>query len=968
MRLYYSDQHVFPHSSFSSVTEDGKTNVILEHESTCAWIATQIRQHKPELVVNLGDSAHNFGNLDSLTLRCLYEGHLLISSACEFVGARYRQLLGNHDFENEAKRIHCFPFVSPIDLVNEILLEGTDLFVPFYRDVNDVSYRVGEILERNPEIKTAYIHLDYIGAAMNAYMVPSKKGVNPELFRGIRTFAGHYHHPQVHGDIVVVGSTGYRSFVDCVLDTPRGIVLDTGKKIKRIENPHTSIYFSAAIDDPKDIKEIPKYIDPARTYFRIKFPESANLDSIKRMTSQFRDVRLVSVPTPKSNSLPSEAPALGASPFDVITHYILSNPPEELPVEHVLGYAEDLLLPVLERVVSIKGRSVRIAGLKIRNFLSIGGVELVFDEVGVCYVDGRIEGMEEGDSNGAGKSSVFEALYWCLFNDLIREGSADDVVNSEFGCNCRVDTTFYIEDDEYIVSRMRADDEKGDYCCVFQNGEPIAEGLDASDQKILEILGCDSSIFKHTTFLVDTMQTRFSQLNQKQRVNLLESILMTEVYGELFEQCHDKLKAVNKRLDTLTAMETSSVATIETLNDTLKHFAIEQKQRLKERAEEEKLLHEHIADCSAQMTLYKKGLKVKQKSADKLAAQLSSTSLLVEQRNKDYDYWIKKTDNYIQLQNGREQELQDLEEKKSEADASGVCPYCGAKPAHKIDWSRIKHLKVLLKDGANTLAIYNTSLDGVRSAREEVRDKNKEIEKQLSVVRQDVFRIKTKLEELPRKIGSYELELATEIRESGTTDKVKKQIATAEEALTMNRQALFEVEGTIDVYKYLEDVFGPKGCRLWLLQEAVTTLNNLSIDNIEFLSRGKVRADLTVDAKGISMAVGRVLDSGELSKPKYGLGSGGERRKVDVGIQLGTSKLSSMYSGFRCNVMFLDEIDEKMDSASRQRLVELLEKLAVENHQSIYIASHHQDIRTMTTRTITMFNQDGVSSLLTEER
>jgi hypothetical protein len=969
--LMFGDQHVFPLSSFSSMTDDGSTSVIHEHEKTFTWIGEQIRLHKPVMVVNMGDAAHNFGNLDSLTLRCLYEGYQTIHTACEQVDAKYYQLLGNHDFENEAKRIHCFPFVHVRELVTDTMCTGDgDLFVPFYRDPEQITETVAEALVENPNIKRAFIHIDCIGALMNAFMMPSKKGVDPAIFNGIRTFAGHYHHPQTLGDITVVGSTGYRSFSDCVIDTPRGIVLDLpGKKIKRIENPHTSIYFSAEIENVKDLKDIPEYVDKSRTYFRIKYPEAMpNQPALAKALAEFQDVRVVPIPTPKESAVVS--PISGkATPQAVITQYINANPPDDLPVAHVLAYAENLLADVSEDTVAFKGKAVRIAGLKIRNFLPIGQVELMFDQAGVCYVDGRIDGMEASDSNGAGKSSVFEALYWCLFDDLIREGSADDVVNSQAESNCRVDVTLYIDDDEYIVTRMRKDAEKGNYCSVAMNGEIVSEGLEQTNVRIIQILGCDKTIFKHTTFLVDTLETRFTHINQKQRVQLLESILMTEVYGELASGCHNLLRDAQSTAQITTDKVNTTDSHIALMETTLENIVSERKALTEKRKAAVQKLRQQIEENEKKLSEYRKDLTVKQRMQDKMLNTAVDLNLIKERAEDDVDLQQSLCAKVLLQQERLQEEAEALEEKRKAAKKTGVCPYCGAKPAHAIDWSQIDKLKAKLKGMTDTIADFTKTIAVATMNADKATKAHSEHMTKMRTLKDEIFRIKTQSEDLPSRIKSYWDQLNLTDREKATDAevKLKQDIVSAHKQLAQMRNSLIQTNVEIAVYAYLEQVFGPKGCRLWVLNDAVTALGSLVLDNIEFLSRGQVRADMAVDDKGISLQVGKVRSSGELSKNKYGMASSGERRKVDIGIQLAMSVLSSLYSGFRCNVMFLDEVDDKIDGASRQRLVELLEKVAVDNQQSIFIASHYKEIRSMTTRTMTMLNRDGVSELLMEQ-
>ena len=75
--------------------------------------------------------------------------------------------------------------------------------------------------------------------------------------------------------------------------------------------------------------------------------------------------------------------------------------------------------------------------------MSFGKAELDLSREGVFVITGKVIGQVGFDDNGAGKSSIFEALCWSLFGQTIRKiGSKNSVVRreSEDGRNCHVST------------------------------------------------------------------------------------------------------------------------------------------------------------------------------------------------------------------------------------------------------------------------------------------------------------------------------------------------------------------------------------------------------------------------------------------------------------------------------------------------------------------------------------------------
>jgi DNA repair exonuclease SbcCD ATPase subunit len=100
---------------------------------------------------------------------------------------------------------------------------------------------------------------------------------------------------------------------------------------------------------------------------------------------------------------------------------------------------------------SINDGSIFCAALKhleMENFLGIQGtITIPFNEMedGVWFIEGV---------NGAGKSTILEALSWVQFGRVLRsEVNADDVINESIGKNCRVKLTF---ENGFAIERFRA--------------------------------------------------------------------------------------------------------------------------------------------------------------------------------------------------------------------------------------------------------------------------------------------------------------------------------------------------------------------------------------------------------------------------------------------------------------------------------------------------------------------------------
>ena len=73
--------------------------------------------------------------------------------------------------------------------------------------------------------------------------------------------------------------------------------------------------------------------------------------------------------------------------------------------------------------------------IRIKNFLSLVDAEIPLENLGLVLIDGENHCNFGADSNGSGKSSIFEAILWVLYEETVRGFSKDEVIrHGSTGC------------------------------------------------------------------------------------------------------------------------------------------------------------------------------------------------------------------------------------------------------------------------------------------------------------------------------------------------------------------------------------------------------------------------------------------------------------------------------------------------------------------------------------------------------
>lgn len=968
--LYYTDKHVCPFNEFSKPVEDGKTSLLLEHEETYRWLASLIDEEKPDYVIDIGDTAQTIGYLDGLSLTCISEGERRIDEACRQSGSQIYRLIGNHDLMDDTSRVHVLPYLT--NVVDTMMVADNFLFIPFYRHEDEWKRRYETCLEQYPRIQRVCIHLDIVGAQFN--YSPTNlchTGYKPPQTSQFKIYAGHFHHPQQLGpNLEVVGSCMYRTFSDEYAGfAPRGALLETlGRhgehSVRRIENPCTSIYSTVSVKDenPEELSRKLESLDhPERTYLRMIYPRSLQ-DIALKYAKDFKGSRLVPLATDKKVSVAVPNISSSFDPNRVSEAYL-----DTYPVDNRSVY-KDYIQDMISRHFNVNTtpkHHVKVLEIHLENYSSYLSADVRFDETGLVYVDGVWTDRDADTSNGSGKSSLFESLLWCLTGSTIQSCGADEVVNNKVGSDCLVSVTAIVEEDDYQFVRTRKHKKYGDDLRIFKNGDLVSKGTSVSKEYLSSRLGIkDEDSLLQTVFLVDGLGKRFTSLNGRQRMEMIEQVIRLDSYDHLYEAIHKDLARIEKEYQSAVADVGAKKLMYESLEKEYNHQN-ETSTALKQGFEElEAQYVKRIAELQEQIASLTSSLDTK-----KLQYSQGYQTHVVPHQEKlnEVNKKIAAQRQYIRgLENSKSIAQKTLQDKQKLS--KGSCPTClrpftvDASVQHEVDslQQSLQNESMLVDQSYAILAQYEAEAVAAQNA---IRDasagmqilagKIPSLEHQVSLLRQNLQTSSSELEQKRRAIAS----LVTNL------DQMRNRLESAMLDADLSKSRLDTLEVQQQIAKYWDTGYSPQsgGCRLWLVTEALNQLAEYTSVYASYLSDGYAVPSLSLKGTGNKTTINIDVNTQGAS---YKRSSSGERRAMDLPLQFALGRLSSTYSGFSCNVMILDEVDDKLDASARRRLVLLLNRIASAENKTILLASHNKDIRSQVDKIWTVKRTDGVSRLI----
>lgn len=188
------------------------------------------------------------------------------------------------------------------------------------------------------------------------------------------------------------------------------------------------------------------------------------------------------------------------------------------------------------------------AKLYLKNFLSYGdqGIEIDFTGYQILLLIGK---------NGAGKSSILDAILWALWGKT-RSGGDNDIMHSG-SSDMEVRLDFVVRGATYRVVRKRSKKGKSFVSVLELQSltEPITVLTDATiiqtQTRIDELIGVDYELLVNSAFLRQGQAQEFTQKSPSKRKQLLATLLGLEQYAQYHEQAKKNLKQTETTLTQL---------------------------------------------------------------------------------------------------------------------------------------------------------------------------------------------------------------------------------------------------------------------------------------------------------------------------------------------------------------------------------------------------------------------------------
>lgn len=544
--------------------------------------------------------------------------------------------------------------------------------------------------------------------------------------------------------------------------------------------------------------------------------------------------------------------------------------------------------------------------LHYKNFLSAGeqGIEICFTDCASTLIIG---------SNGAGKSSLIDALVFALFGKPYRKINKPLLSNSINEKGLMVTLEFERGNDQYVIRR-------GMHPSIFEiekNGKPLNHNASVKDfQKDFESnhLGMTYRSFCQIVVIGSSSYIPFMKLSPHERRKVIEDLLDIDVLAKMSDILKIKKSTLKSKADSIQTDKVILDSEISNIKRTIASIR-EKDQELIDS------LREEITACETKIEDYKQ----------KEIAQAKKVERIQETLNERMHEVSRERDNIVNEITTRKNTIREFERRSKFIRENDECPTCMGR----------------IEDDQRE-SVVSTSTSEITAAEKRIAD----IQEELSKVEAE----KTKFQKLNELLNRERNKLSTlraDIKnETSNKQKAEMSIQSALDSLTNDGSSeddLREKERKLgeilksqkslsvmdDHLNSCRDILKDTGVRAKILSHYIPILNervNHYLEVLDFFASFKLDENFneTIRARHVD----------EFSYDSF---SEGEKQRVSLALLFAWRDLARMKNSLATNLLILDEtFDSSLDAEGVENLMMIFSSF--DPSTNVHVISHKVDL------------------------
>ena len=539
--------------------------------------------------------------------------------------------------------------------------------------------------------------------------------------------------------------------------------------------------------------------------------------------------------------------------------------------------------------------------IKWRNFLSTGQhfTEIDFTKNKTNLIIG---------TNGAGKSTILDALCFSLFGRSFRKINKPQLINTVNEKDCIVEVEFLIGTLEWKVIRGIKPNIFEIYC-----NDKVIDQVSASNdqQKWLEqtVLKMNYKSFTQIVILGSSAFVPFMQLPTSHRREVIEDLLDIKIFSSMNTVIKEKIRKIRDEVKTLELKKESLFDKVEMQKNFIEE--LENRGNANINANKEKIanLNSEVVDCIKENTLIEEDVLKNIKKQEKVSGASDKLKKLGTLKGKI------------------SQKVSTITVEHKFFNENTVCPTCTQEIDEEFRINKIN-------DAQNKAKDLQSGYKELEVAIKEEEDREHQfitLSKEITKLTHEVSRNNTKISGCQRQIRDLENEIQKLTNQLKNRNSEHEKLESFQETLHNTYDELAIKKDSINYYDFSYGLLKDGGVKSKIIKKYLPLINqqvNRYLQMMDFY------INFTLDEE-----FNETVQSPIHEDFSYASFSEGEKQRIDLALLFTWREVARMKNSVNCNLMILDEIfDSSLDSSGTEEFLKIIQ--FVVKDANIFVISH----------------------------
>jgi DNA repair exonuclease SbcCD ATPase subunit len=544
--------------------------------------------------------------------------------------------------------------------------------------------------------------------------------------------------------------------------------------------------------------------------------------------------------------------------------------------------------------------------IKWRNFLSTGNqwTEVKLDETSTTLIIG---------TNGAGKSTILDALTFVLFNKPFRKINKPQLLNSTNEKDCLVEIEFSIDSTEWMVRRGM----KPNIFEIHRNGQALDQAADAgTQQKWLEqnVLKMNYKSFTQIVILGSSTFVPFMQLPAASRREVIEDLLDIKIFSAMNNIIKDKIRIIRDDVRTLELKKSSLKEKVQMQENFIEELEKRGKDSIKEKENKIDQLIKLQEDCSTdnetinssieQLSQTMEGFAGAADKLRKLGNLRGKISNKVSTITKEHKFFTENT----------------------------VCPTCTQTIEEEFRLNRIT-------DAQNKTRELQSGFKELEDAIQKEEERERQflsLSKEVTKLTNEISQNNIKVSGYQRQIRDLESEIQTVAAQLENRNTEHEKLTQFNENLRDTYETLGEKKQSIQYHDFAYSLLKDGGVKTKIIKKYLPLINqqvNKYLQMMDFYINFKLDEEFN-----------ETVQSPIHEDFSYASFSEGEKMRIDLALLFTWREVARFKNSVNTNLLIMDEVfDSSLDGFGTEEFLKIIRYVI--KGANIFVISHKDGLQ-----------------------